>query len=226
MPYLLVAALGLLADVPVDPDGAAARELARRELAQPIYHERPNLFSIVLQWILDQLARAQGAPLSAPTLAIVVAAVLTVVVAASLVVAGPVARARRVRRGSKEVFGDDTRTAAELRASADLFASQGRWDEAVLDRVRAVLRSLEERALLEPRPGSTAHEATEEAGARLPTCATDLRAAGRLFDDVCYGDMRAGAGHDAHLREVDARVTAARPVPAAPAPAEHGLVAP
>jgi len=134
-----------------------------------------------------------------------------------LAVAGPVRRARQ-QRESAEVFADDDRTAAEMRAAADAFAAAGRWNEATLDRFRAILRSLEERAVLEERPGWTADEASAVAASVLPPCADDLRAASRLFDDVCYGDRTAGPDDDAWLRDVDRRVQDARPVAAATVP--------
>lgn len=212
---------GLAAEVPVVPDADQAREWAREELADPLYHQRPSLLSQAIDWILEQLDRMLDAAGSVDVrLASLVLGVLVVVgVAVVLLVAGPVRRARRQRqRESAEVFTDDDRTAAEMRASADAFAAAGRWNEATLDRFRAILRSLEERAVLDERPGWTADEASAVAASVLPPCADDLRAASRLFDDVCYGDRAAGPDDDAWLRGVDQRVQAARPVAAATAP--------
>jgi hypothetical protein len=81
----------------------------------------------------------------------------------------------------------------------------------VRERLRAIVRSLEERAVLEPRPGRTADEAASEAGAALPDCAAGLRSAALLFDDVWYGGRPAGPEGDAALRELDDRVRSARP---------------
>lgn len=204
-------------DVPVDPDAETAREWARDELSGTIYHERPSLLEQAIRWFLDQLdsiGRAAGA-LDGRTAALVIGAVLLTGVVIALVVAGPVRRSRAARRTSVEVLGDDERTTTELQESADRHSAEGRWGEAVLDRYRAVLRSLEDRAVLDPRPGRTAHEGAEEAGARLPSCADDLRWAGQLFDDVAYGDSAAGAADDQRLREVAARVATTRPVPTA-----------
>ena len=213
----------VLADVPVDPDAETARRWAESELADPIYHEqRESLLTKAIRWVLEQLTkvgdRASGLDLRTTTLVVVGALVLAAIVV--LVVAGPGRRARRAGRGSTAVFVDDVRSADELRASADAFAARGAGAEAVLDRFRAVLRSLEDRALLDPRPGRTAHEAAADGGRRLPACADDLRRAGLLFDDVCYGDAAASADDDAWLREVDLRVAAARPV--SPADAGRG----
>ena len=48
-------------------------------------------------------------------------------------------------------------------------------------------RSLEERVVLDPRPGRTADEVAREAGVRLPGAAEALSDAARAFDDVTYG---------------------------------------
>lgn len=202
--------------VPVEPDAGTAREWARDELARSVYHERPDLLTMFLEWLQEQLAQigdAAGA-VDTRTAALVVTGIAVLVAAVALLVAGPVRRARRSRRPSVEVLGGDVRTAADLRAAADAHAGAGRWSEAVLDRYRAILRDLEDRVVLEPRPGRTAHEAAEEAGARLPDHAAGLRAAGRLFDDVCYGDADATADDDARMRELDRAVAAARPAAA------------
>lgn len=210
---------GLAAEVPVVPDADQAREWAREELADPIYHQRPSLLNQAIDWIIEQLGKMFEAAGNVDVrLASVVLFVLLVVgVVIVLAVAGPVRRARR-QRESVQVFADDDRTAAEMRASADAFAAAGRWNEATLDRFRAILRSLEERAVLDERPGWTADEATAVAASVLPPCADDLRAASRLFDDVCYGDRAAQPDDDAWLRGVDQRVQDARPVAAAGVP--------
>ena len=199
--------------VPVDPDAETAREWVRAELLEPAYNQQENLLSRALTWLWDLIQETAAAAGQADAVgALVVAAgVLLMCGAIALLVAGPVRRNRAGARTSVDVFGEDTRSAAELRAAADAHAAAGRWSEAVLDRFRALLRALEDRALLDERPGRTAHEATEDAGARLPERAADLRRAGRLFDDVCYGDAEAGPEDDAWLRDLDARVTATRP---------------
>ena len=116
------------------------------------------------------------------------------------------------RREAREqaLFSGRARTAAEHRAAADAHAAAGEWADAVRERLRAVVRSLEERAVLDQRPGRTADEAAAEAGAALPAVAAELRRAARLFDDVWYGGRAAGPESDAALRAVDEQVRAAR----------------
>ncbi len=205
--------LAAVLDVPVEPDGETARRWLQDELAGAVYHQRPSLLEIVYTWLREQFQRfleaAGGVDSSAA--ALIVVSALVVVAAVSLAVAGPVLRDRAARRGSVDVLGDDSRSAAELLASAEAHAAAGRWAPAVLDRFRALLRDLEERAILDPRPGRTADEGAREAGSRLPGCAVDLLAAARLFDDVCYGDVAPGPQDDARLREVASLVAATRP---------------
>ena len=197
--------------VPVDPDAETARRWAVEELADPVYHRGPSLLDRFLEWLRSLFEGAPEAVDLDPVLtAVAVVVVLGLVVTAGFWFAGPV----RMNRRSPEslvVLGDDTRTAAELRAAADAAAGRGDWSAAVLDRFRALVRSLEERALLDERPGRTAHEAGEEAGARLPTRTDDLRRAARLFDDVCYGHVAVDESADAWLRRLDADVAATRP---------------
>ena len=162
---------------------------------------------------MERLREAEGAlsGLDFRVAALILLAAIVIGALVVLAVVGPVRRARRERE-STEVFVADARTAAELRASADALAAEGRWDEAVLDRFRAILRSLEERVVLAERPGWTADEASAEAATAFPASADDLRRASRLFDDVCYGDLHAGPQDEAWLRTLDRTLTDTRPI--------------
>jgi len=217
VPALLAVLAGVVTEVPVDPDAETARRWAEQELADPIYHRGESLLQVVLRWIQERFAEAQNAlsTMDGRSAALVLGSVVIVGVVVTLLVVGPVRRSRRSQRSSVEVFVDDNRTAAELRRSADTLAAAGRWSEAVLDRFRAILRSLEKRAVVDERPGRTAHEAAVQAAAVLPPCAADLHRASRMFDDVCYGDVEARRDDDAWLRQVDDAVQNTRPVAAA-----------
>ena len=121
-------------------------------------------------------------------------------------------RTGRVARGAPRestLFLGGARTAAEHRRAADEHAAAQRWDEAVRERLRAVVRAMEERGLLDPRPGRTALEAAADGGAQLPSCAASLRLGAELFDEVWYGGRRAGAGDHAALLSLDRQVAAA-----------------
>ena len=61
--------------------------------------------------------------------------------------------------------------AAGHRAAAEALAAQGHLAEAVRERLRAVVRALEERGVLDPRPGRTSGEVARDAGAAAPALA-------------------------------------------------------
>jgi len=207
-------AVAVPAWVPPEPDRPTARRLLVEELGDPVYDQQPTLLDRVLRWLGDRLAELDftAADMDPRLTAAIVVGVLLLGLAIAFAVAGPVRRARRARRPSTDVLGDDTRTAAQLRESADALAAAGDWSGAVLDRFRAVLRSLEERAVLDERPGRTAHEAATEAAAAFPDDAVALRAAGALFDDVRYGDVGAGPDDDRRLRSLDETLAGRTPV--------------
>ncbi|WP_448059566.1 DUF4129 domain-containing protein [Cellulomonas hominis] len=207
-------------DVPVVPDADRARGWLEQELADPVYHRGPSLLQRLLDWLGSLFDGFDGVDVDTRLLVAIGVLVAVVVVGLGLWYAGPVRRARR-SRGPGAVLGPgEVRTADDLRRAADDAAAAGRWEQAVADRFRAVVRALEERTVLDERPGRTAHEAVEAARARLPGAADDLRRAGRLFDGVVYGDARASAADDAALRDLDRRVAQSRPDTALPVATE------
>lgn len=203
----------MIASVPVDLGRDEAAQLARDELAKQVYRDAgPGLVERLVRWLLEQAGRlldgaAGVSPGGYAGLVVVLLLVAAAVVAVRLKV-GPLSR-----RATREeaLFVGRTRTAAQHRAAADAHAATGAWAEAVRERLRAVVRSLEERAVLDERPGRTADEAAAEAGRALPDCVAGLRAAAVLFDEVWYGGRPAGPASYAALRDLDAQVQAARP---------------
>jgi hypothetical protein len=115
------------------------------------------------------------------------------------------------------MFGTGERSAADHRREAERYAAAGAYAEAVRERLRAVVRDLEDRGLLDARPGRTADEAAHDAGHVLPTVSADLRRAARTFDDVWYGGQVADASTYSALVAVDDAVAAARPRATSPA---------
>jgi hypothetical protein len=204
-------------DVPVEITREAAQEAARAELADPAYRQaEPSPVERALGWLFDQLDvlldRASEATPGGPFGVLVLGALVVAVIVLVLWRIGPV-------RGSGAeaplLFVGRVRTAAEHRAAADEHAAAGRWAEAVRERLRAIVRDLEERGLLEPRAGRTADEAAAEGGAAIPGCGPGLREAARIFDEVWYGGRPASSGMDRQLRELDERIRASRPAPEA-----------
>ncbi|WP_233508433.1 DUF4129 domain-containing protein [Spongiactinospora gelatinilytica] len=198
---------------PIDIAREEAAERAARELVSGDYQREPFIDMIVrhVRQFLGDLADSLGGdgdtvPLSAIGLALVLAALVGLLVWSSR-------RATRARAAAapEGIFGERVLTAAEHRAAAERHAADGRHAEAVRERLRAIARDLEERAVLDPRPGRTAAELAEEAGRALPGFTAGLRAAARAFDDVTYGQLPGTPEGYAGLRDLDERIRKARP---------------
>ncbi|WP_265568028.1 DUF4129 domain-containing protein [Streptomyces hygroscopicus] len=198
---------------PVTISRDPAREAARRELSRRMYHENdPSLLQRALNafwnWV-DGLfnAASTATPGGSVGLLVIVLAVLALIGALWWRLGTP----RRTPTSSAALFDDRPRSAAEHRAAAEAHAAQGHWNHAVQERMRAVVRSLEERALLDERPGRTADEAASEAGRALPGHADRLRAAARDFDDVTYGGRAAGEETYRRLAALDDELERTKP---------------
>jgi hypothetical protein len=94
---------------------------------------------------------------------------------------------RRTATAERPLLAGKARTSADLLREAESAAAAGRWDAAVVARMRALAMSVEERGLVDPRPGRTADELAAEVTAVLPPGATAMRAAAVAFDAVVYG---------------------------------------
>ncbi|MGW4483452.1 DUF4129 domain-containing protein [Amycolatopsis sp. NPDC004368] len=203
----------LLTDVPVDIDRDPARLRAVQELTDPAYAAaRPGLLQQVAHWLGEKfselLANLSGVPGGPLGLLLVIGLLIVLIVVVRLRV-GKVARAAQAAR---HVFSGRRRSADEYRKAAEQAAAQGQFADAVRERFRAIVRGLEERALLDSRSGRTADEAATEAGALLPGLAADLAAGAREFDDVHYGGRPGTEAAYRALTDLDDRVRRARPV--------------
>jgi hypothetical protein len=208
-------AVPLAAPDPVLIDREEARRRAVAELLDSRY-ERESLPERILREtqrligdLLDQVTDRVGGPLALTLLFVIIG-----VLAALLLW-----QARRVIRrpaaARPGLFTERERTAAEHRAEAERLAAAGEWAAAIRERLRAIARDLEERAILDPLPGRTADELAAAAGRELPALAAELTAAARLFDDVTYGPMPGTPEGYARLARLDEQVAAARPAAAA-----------
>ena len=197
--------------LPRDP----ARDAARRELSKRMYHDHePNLvlrsLNRLWDWIQDLFATASGV---APGGGLGLLVLTLVVLALGGLLWWRLGVPRHVTvRTAAPLFGDRPRTAAEHRAAAEAHAAQSHWTQAVQERMRAIVRSLEERALLDPRPGQTAGEIAAEAGTVLPAHAVRLRSAAGDFDDVMYGGRGGDAAMYQRLTALDEDLAGARPL--------------
>jgi hypothetical protein len=124
---------------------------------------------------------------------------------------------RRRRRGRDTVAAQlephETEGLPELSVEAfvslaDRLAAQGRYAEAVRERLRGIVRELVDAGVVEHRPGYTITELAAAASLARPTLRIPLDAASLLFSDIWYGQRPATADHDAQMRRYAAQVHA------------------
>ncbi|AZZ55770.1 DUF4129 domain-containing protein [Rathayibacter iranicus] len=201
--------------VPLDPDAEQARSLLLEELADPRYRAaEPNLFDRVVQAIRDWFAdlTLQGDGPSVPVAAVIGVLVLVALVVAALLIAGRPRTARRSTVMGAVLAADDTRSAATLRALADAAAARGAWDEALVERFRALVRALDERTVLRLSPGTTAHGLASRASAAFPASASTLRRTADDFDRVRYLGLPCGPAEYERVAALDRELAATAPV--------------
>ena len=200
---------------PIDIGADPARDLARDELSREIYRQAaPGPLATALRWLsrrLDDLLRLvdQASPGGRWGLVVIVLVLLVV----GVVVWRRFGSPARTSRTPVDVLGATELTAADHRRRAAEHEAAGRHDEVVRERMRAIVRDLEERTVLAPRRGRTAGEAAREGGRALPTLADSLAEAAHRFDETVYGGRPADAEAAARMRAVDEQVAATRAVP-------------
>ncbi|MFF1404751.1 DUF4129 domain-containing protein [Streptomyces sp. NPDC058294] len=209
----VLAAGGSGDEPPVTISRDPAREAARRELSRRMYHENdPSPFQRALNAFWDWLDRLFGSAASATPGGVVgLLVVILFVVAVLAALWWRLGTPRRRPASAAALFGDRPRSAADHRAASEAHAARGHWNQAVQERVRALVRSLEERALLDVRPGRTADEAAADAGRVLPAHTDRLRAVAREFDDITYGGRAACAQSYHRVAALDRDVERTRP---------------
>jgi hypothetical protein len=210
---------GYWREAPLTPDADEARRLLGEELAKPDYSTGRSLLSRLLEWLQRLLVPDFGGHGPPWGVLLVALGAIAIIVAVSLIVAGPLRPGGRVKAPARGVLEGETRTADALRDAAAHLARRGEWREAALTSFRAAARSLEERGILADSPGRTADEIAADAGDRLPALAARLGEAGDLFDRLAYGGRRADAGHYELMEALDSDLARTRPAaPAAVAP--------
>lgn len=179
----------LAVDVPVLPSGGEARHLAAEELAKQVYENaKPALVEIIWNWLTrffsDFLDGLNG--LNANLGLVLLLALLLALIFLAVWLGRP--RLNRSLAGSAEVFADSVPlTSAEHRRLAAAAAANADYAGAIAAQFRALVRRCEERAVIEPQPGRTAREVTEELIHAFGALAAPLQEAASLFNAVRYG---------------------------------------
>ncbi|WP_246158247.1 DUF4129 domain-containing protein [Catellatospora sichuanensis] len=126
-----------------------------------------------------------------------------------------VGRSRRAGEPVRDVEQADDRPAAEddggaeelpalapevYLSQADRYAAEGRWAEAVRERLRAMVRELVDRGVVEHVPGWTVTELAGAAGGARPELGPALQGATGIFSGIWYAQRPATAGDDERMR--------------------------
>ncbi|TDC25395.1 DUF4129 domain-containing protein, partial [Micromonospora sp. 15K316] len=145
----------------------------------------------------------------------------------------PRLRLRRRRRGADVVAAegaspsppDETPDRLDAHLSpADRLAAEGRYAEAVRERLRDMIRELAARQVVPAQPGLTVVEVGSTAARNLPPTGPPVTAAGLIFSELWYAQRPASADHDRRMRELAAELHRALAAPQAVDPLDRARI--
>ncbi|GAA2628909.1 DUF4129 domain-containing protein [Paractinoplanes durhamensis] len=94
---------------------------------------------------------------------------------------------------------------------ADRLAAEGRYAEAIRERLRDTVADLTRAGVIAPQPGTTAAELAADAADRRPAIGAPLGGATAIFSEIWYGQREASPGHDERMRTLTDQVRATVP---------------
>lgn len=178
----------MAAAVPGPVTGDAAQQSAASELRKQIYHRHdPGPVQRVINWFWHQLNHVTSQLGTGPA-GLLLVAFIGAVVAFALLRAGRLPSRRRRSAVDSDL---DPRTGVDHRALAASLAAAGDHANAIREWLRAAVGTLEERGVLDPRPGRTGAEIARQASAQLPDAADALTAAVRAVDEIWFAERPA-----------------------------------
>lgn len=177
----------LAGPVVTDPDEARSRVLD--ELSKGEYGRSDGfvswLLGVIDEWIVGLVDGVDGS--SALGTGLAVAAVIVLLA----VLVGVGRRTGLIRRGaalgvSSQLGGELRQSGSELRERSREAIDSGLLDDGTVLALRALVRDLEERTLLDGTTGMTAHEAARDAASAFPDLRGRLLLAADAFDTAAY----------------------------------------
>jgi hypothetical protein len=108
--------------------------------------------------------------------------------------------AKKAKKAKAEPVFAPTVVLADGTLLADRLAAEGRYAEAIRQRLRDVVGDLTAAGVVAPLPGTTAAEVAAAAAAQRPAVAGPLTGATDLFSEIWYGDRQALPFHDERMR--------------------------
>lgn len=210
VPY---AGLPRTSEPPVAPDGGEARRWAVEELSKPVYRAAEpswldSLWQQFAEWLrsLNSGGPGMDSGIAIPMIGVAAA----VLIAAAIILVRPRLNARHKPAG--DVFdADPSLTQADYRGRAAAAAARSDWRTAVVEQFRAIVRSAEERAVLDPQPGRTADELSAQMGRAFGRHAAELGRAAGVFDAIRYGGAGATGRDHADMARLDEALGSLQP---------------
>ncbi|MDN5601120.1 MAG: DUF4129 domain-containing protein [Brachybacterium sp.] len=184
----------LAAPPPQDPDEARARIL--EELAKSEYDDSPGFIQWLLgtleRWLMEVLDGIDGSSTAQAGIAVLLLLLLAAAVFLVMRRTGLIRRSHALSVAA-HLDAEPVIGAAQLRRTAREASEAGRTDDAAVLALRALVRDLEERTLLEVTAGMTAHEAADRAGHSFPELRGRLLRGAGAFDTAAYSHRPATA---------------------------------
>lgn len=179
---------------PLDPDEARSRTL--EELSKPEYDDSPGfiawLLGVIEDWLMSVLDGIDGSSATQAGIAVLVLIALFAVVFLVLRRTGMIRRGHALAVVS-ELDAEPVLSGAQLRDSAREAIDAGRLDDGTVLALRALVRDLEERTLLDVSAGMTAHEAAAQSAVPFPELRGRLQRGAVAFDTAAYSHRAATA---------------------------------
>ncbi|XAS66209.1 DUF4129 domain-containing protein [Micrococcaceae bacterium Sec5.7] len=201
------------AETPVLPDREEARRWAVEELSKPDYsHAWPGWIDGLWKQLTDWLRSldGSGAGVDGTAAAPLIGVVIAVLIGVAIVLVRP--RLNPSLRPRTDMFdADNAVSSAGYRERAAASAARGDWRAAVVDQFRALVRSAEDRDVIEPRPGRTADEVAGQLAHSYGAAADRLNEAARTFDAIRYGRADADAGDYAAIVDLELSLVSLKP---------------
>jgi len=197
-------------DPPLVPTPEQGRDLLRRELIDPAYHQ-DDVMQRLLEWLRRRVLDVLDAASNAPPLSAFAAMAIGLLLVLALIWLATRARSAPQRQARDDsVLPDASVSAAEWRERAERELAEGSPSAALVDAFRALAARQVERGRLDPAPGTTAHEVTQALRSAYPDQAAGMSEGARLFDLVLYGDREATRGQAAFVLALDDELAGVR----------------
>ena len=177
---------------PLDPDKARSRVL--EELSKPEYDDSPGfipwLLGVIEDWLMSVLDGIDGSSTAQAGIAVLIVIALLTVVFLVLRRTGLIRRSHALAVAA-ELDADPVLSGSQLRDSAREAIGAGRTDDGTVLALRALVRDLEERTLMDVAAGMTAHEAAALAATPFPELRGRLQRGAVAFDTAAYSHRTA-----------------------------------